>query len=148
MTDRVPYIRELHREECVEILERNRVGRIAYSHGDRVNIEPLHYVLDEEWLLVRTSKGSKVASLPHNPWVAFEVDEVEEMFRWRSVVVHGVVQTMSAEVNGQEQFDKAVEALRRLIPGALTEDDPVAFRDVVLRVHLSEISGREAEPIG
>ena len=148
MTDRVPYIRELQREECIEILARNRVGRIAYTHGDRVNIEPIHYMLDAEWLLFRTSKGSKVALLHHNPWVAFEVDEVEEMFRWRSVVVHGVVQTMSADVNGQEQFDKAIEALRRLIPGSLTEDDPVSFRDVVLRLHLSELTGREAEPIG
>lgn len=148
MTDRVPYIRQLERDECLEILKRNRVGRLAYSHGDRVDIEPIHYVLDGEWLLMRTAQGSKLATLRHNPWVAFEVDEVEALFRWRSVVVHGVVQTMSIDVNGKADFDQAVESLRRLIPGTLTEDDPVAFRDVILRVHLSEMTGREAEPIG
>ena len=148
MTDRVPYIRELHREECVEILARNRVGRIAYSLHDRVDIEPIHYVLDNDFLYLRTAQGSKVAHLKHNPWVAFEVDEVDALFRWRSVVVRGTVQIVSDEVSDEESLTHAVEVLRRLIPEAFTEDDPVGYRDVILRVSLTEVTGRDAEPIG
>lgn len=148
MSDRVPYVRELEREECGEILRRNRVGRVAFSHRDRVDIEPIHYVLDGEWLYLRTSKGSKLSVLQRNPYVAFEVDEFEEMFRWRSVVVHGKVEVVSADTSGVETHEHAIGALRSLIPGTDSEDDPVSFRNVVLRIHLSEVSGREAEPVG
>lgn len=148
MSDRVPYVRELEDEESIEILKRNRVGRVAFSHRDRVDIEPIHYVLDGEWIYVRTSRGSKLAILQKNPWVAFEVDEVQEMFSWRSVVVHGRVELVSADLSGVETHEHAIEALRQLSPAALTEEDPVAFRNVILRIHLSEVTGREAEPVG
>ena len=36
--------RELTAAETDALLERNHVGRIAYSFHDRVDIEPIHYV--------------------------------------------------------------------------------------------------------
>ena len=148
MSDRVPYIRKLERSECLEILARNKVGRVAFSVHDRVDIEPIHYVLDGDWLYLRTSPGSKVATVAHNRWVAFEVDEFEELFRWRSVVVHGGIYPVSADLSGVETHEHAIDALRQLIPDSLTADDPVPFRNVVLRIHLDEVTGREAEPVG
>lgn len=148
MSHRVPHIRDLNRDECLELLERNSVGRIAFSHRDRVDIEPLHYVLDGEWIYLRTSAGSKVATIVHNQWIAFEIDEVEELFRWRSVVVHGSIHLVTADASGVETHEHAIEAMRQIIPEALTETDPVPFRDVILRIHLDEVTGREAEPIG
>jgi nitroimidazol reductase NimA-like FMN-containing flavoprotein (pyridoxamine 5'-phosphate oxidase superfamily) len=148
MSDRVPYTRQLDRAECLEILARNKVGRVAYSLKDRVDIEPIHYVLDGDWLYMRTSPGSKVATVAHNRWVAFEVDEFEELFRWRSVVVHGGIYPISADLSGVETHEHAIDSLRKLIPDSLTADDPVPFRNVVLRIHLNEVTGREAEPVG
>lgn len=148
MSSRVPYVRDLDRDECLGILARNTVGRIAYSHRDRVDIEPLHYVLNAEWIYVRTSAGTKVTTVTHNQWVAFEVDEVEDLFNWRSVVVHGSILMVTADVSGVETHEHAIEAMRQIIPEALTGTDPVPFRDVILRIHLDEVTGREAEPVG
>src|SRR5208283_2213797 len=84
-----PRIRDLSREECEAILARNNVGRIAYAHAARVDIEPINYVFADGWIYCRTSRGAKVAIIEHPPWVAFEVDEVDALFDWRSVVVRG-----------------------------------------------------------
>jgi uncharacterized protein len=80
--------------------------------------------------------------------VAFEVDEVEELFRWRSVVVHGGFYTLPQlgahwEV---EEWKRGVEALRTVLPETFTDEDPVAFRDIMFRIAVQEISGREALP--
>jgi nitroimidazol reductase NimA-like FMN-containing flavoprotein (pyridoxamine 5'-phosphate oxidase superfamily) len=77
-----PRIRTLSREECTAILARNHVGRIAYARENRVDIEPLNYVYHDGWLYGRTSRGAKLAATDAT-WapVAFEVDEVEELFR-------------------------------------------------------------------
>lgn len=146
-----PRFRVLDRAECDAILARNHVGRIAYARGNRVDVEPVHYVMDGGWLYGRTSHGAKLETTGYSWWpVAFEVDEVEELFRWRSVVVHGGFYTIpQAGLDGaDEEWERAVELLRTLIPETFTPDDPVAFRRVLFRVAVQEVEGREAVPGG
>jgi nitroimidazol reductase NimA-like FMN-containing flavoprotein (pyridoxamine 5'-phosphate oxidase superfamily) len=121
------------------------VGRLAYSLRDRVNIVPLHYVLDDRWLFFRTAEGAKMDVIRRSPWVAFEVDEVDGPFDWRSVVVHGTVYPM--EPGGppvdQEVHARALERLRTATWGAY-EKDPVPFRTIVFGLHVDDMNGREA----
>src|SRR6185369_2839696 len=86
-----PTIEPLTRQECDALLSRNRIGRLAYSFHDKVDVEPIHYVYADGLLFFRTAPGAKATTLAHHPWVAFEVDEPHGLFEWRSVVVHGTV---------------------------------------------------------
>jgi uncharacterized protein len=146
-----PTYQALSRDACEAVLARNHIGRIAYSRQNRVDVEPIHYVY-EVWIFGRTSPGAKLDTLAgsfYGVWpVAFEVDEVEGLFSWRIVVVHGNFQHVDPEGAPweREQWGKGVEALRRLIPETFTDDDPVPFRNVVFAIPLQEISGREARP--
>jgi nitroimidazol reductase NimA-like FMN-containing flavoprotein (pyridoxamine 5'-phosphate oxidase superfamily) len=150
MTDPAhPRFRTLDHDECVAILSRNHVGRLAYARHGRVDIEPLNYVYHEGWLYGRTSHGAKIDATG-TTWapVAFEVDEVEELFRWRSVVVHGGFYSLEdggAEVLRDDRR-RGVELLRTLVPDTFTGADPVAFRTVVFRIAVQEVAGREAVP--
>jgi nitroimidazol reductase NimA-like FMN-containing flavoprotein (pyridoxamine 5'-phosphate oxidase superfamily) len=144
-----PQIRTLSTEECIEILARNHVGRLAYSRANHIGIEPLHYVYHEGWLYGRTSEGTKI-SITGYSWhpVAFEVDEVDGIFQWRSVVVHGGFYTIPghpAEAD-VEEWNRGVELLRSLIPETFAEGDPVPFRTIIFRIAVQEVSGREATP--
>lgn len=141
-----PRFRALDRAEIEAVLTRNHVGRIAYARGNRIDVEPIHYVYRGGWIYGRTSYGAKLEATGENWWpVAFEVDEVEDLFRWRSVVVHGGFYTLPPEGPGEER-ERAVEALRTLLPETLTPDDPVPFRDVLFRIAVQEVTGREAVP--
>ena len=143
-----PRIRELSRTECEALLARNNVGRLAYAHAARVDIEPINYVFSDGWIYCRTSRGAKIAVIEHQPWVAFEVDEVDGLFDWRSVVVRGgahFLDTGSTLVR-QHSFAHGVELLRQLVPGTGTDDDPVPFRQLVMGIHLDEVTGRSATP--
>jgi uncharacterized protein len=143
-----PTIRDLSRAECEAILARNHVGRIAYAGEGRVDIEPLNYAYADGWIYCRTSRGVKVAIIEHHRWVAFEVDEVDGLFDWRSVVVRGAVYFLNSDAPpvDQHSFVHGIELLRDLVPGAGTERDPVPFRLLVMRIHLDEVTGRAATP--
>ena len=142
------HIRDLSRDECEAILARNNVGRIAYAHASRVDIEPINYVFADGWIYCRTSRGAKVALIEHQPWVAFEVDEVDALFDWRSVVVRGGVHFLDSDSSPvhQHAFAHGVELLRKLVPGTGTDHDPVPFRLLVMGIHLDEVTGRAATP--
>jgi uncharacterized protein len=147
-TPPAPRFRELDREASEAILRRNHVGRLAFAHHGRVDIEPIHYVYADGVVNCRTSPGTKTDVLRHQPSVAFEVDEVDGLFSWRSVVVRGsvyVAEPVGSEVE-RAAYQSAVNHLKCLLPGAFTEADPTGFRSIVLRLHAHEITGREASP--
>ena len=146
LTGRAPRFGELDRAACEAILARNHAGRIAYAFHDRVNIQPISYVFAGEWLYGRTSPGTKLETLERQPWVAFEVDEIEGPFEWRSVVVHGGFYVFSPDGPAREAraWEKAIDHLRTIMPEAATGVDPVPFRNVVFGVHADEITGRMA----
>lgn len=141
-----PIIRELERDACIELLARNQVGRMAFSFHDRIDIQPLHYVYDDGWLYGRTSVGSKLETLEHHQWVAFEVDEIRAVFDWTSVVVHGAFRPIDPFGTRREQkiADHAVALLRGIVADTLTANDPVPLRTILFRVSVDEVSGREA----
>ncbi|HZI40305.1 MAG TPA: pyridoxamine 5'-phosphate oxidase family protein [Gemmatimonadaceae bacterium] len=143
-TRRGPTIRPLSREECDDLLERNQVGRLAFTFHDRVDIEPVHYVYADGWLHGRTSPGTKVATLLHHPWVAFEVDEVEGLFDWQSVVVHGAVYILDGDGSAADRtaYESTLSLIRELVPESLERDDPVPGRKVLFRIHVDEVTGR------
>ena len=141
-----PVIRVMRRAACEALLRRHVVGRIAFSFHDRVDIVPIHYVLQEGWLFARTSRGAKLTTMRHSPWVAFEVDEVDGIFDWRSVVVHGTVYEIAPDAagTGGALWTRGVAALRKLIPKTGTEADPVPFRSVVFGIHIDTMTGRSS----
>jgi len=145
-TDGSPLFRKLGRDEIEQILLRNNVGRIAFSLHDRVDIEPINYVFDSGWIYGRTSPGAKLWTIAHHPWVAFEVDEVQGLFYWVSVVVKGAFYLVDPDTSVRQDpaFAHGVDLLRALIPETLTANDPTPFRHSVFRIHLDEVSGRGA----
>lgn len=149
LTD-APRFRELSGGECIELLERNQSGRVAYTFHDRVDIEPISYAYSDGWIYGRTAPGSKLITIRHHHWVAFEVNEVEGRYDWRSVVVHGAMYVL--EPNGgdrdRETWATALEVIRSSEDDALTPTDPTPHRNELFRIYVDEMVGRAASTEG
>jgi nitroimidazol reductase NimA-like FMN-containing flavoprotein (pyridoxamine 5'-phosphate oxidase superfamily) len=103
---------------------------------------PIHYVHADGWLVGRTGPGAKLAALRRQPWVAFEVDEVDDTFDWRSVLMRGTVYLLAREGPAAERarWERAVALLREMVPGALTDDDLTPERATAFRMHVGELT--------
>jgi hypothetical protein len=141
-----PRISAMSDGACHAMLVRHHVGRMAYCFRDRVDITPIHYVYSDGWLFARTSHGAKMEVLAHAPWVAFEVDEVEDIFEWRSVVAHGTAYVMERDGSPQdvEHWARGIELLREIVAETGTDDDPVPFRSLVFGIYVDTVTGRSA----
>ena len=133
----------LTRKECGEILARNHVGRLAFREGKQLNIQPLGYVASDTVLFLRSAPGSKMDALARDPFVAFEVDEIEGPFDWRSVVVQGTIYAVERDGSAAEQ--RAVEAIKSVMPQAFTERDPAPDRQNIYGLHVHDVAGRMAQ---
>lgn len=144
---RKPVFSALTDDECRVVLRRNHVGRLGFLNHGVVDIEPVHYIAADSWIFVRSAEGTKLHAFAHNPYVAFEVDEIDATFDWRSVVAHGTIYLMSEHGDNaeREDFDLALDALRSFIPETLTEGDPTPFRNTIYGLHVDRVAGRMAE---
>ena len=147
-TPPTPHFSELSERSARALLARNHVGRIAYSFRDQVDIQPIHYVYDETWLIGRTGIGTKLLKLSHRPWCAFEVDEVHGLFHWDSVVVRGSFNILDPEIGSSDLYHRAIDKLQRFIPGTFSDRDPVPERVILFAIHIDELHGRRARAGG
>ena len=144
-----PTFSDLTRGEAIALLENTHVGRVAFAFHDRVDIEPISYVYADGWVYARTSEGTKLGTVRHHPWVAFEIDEIEDRLNWRSVVVRGTIYFLDPERGEREraEYDAAVEHLRSADADALSDGDATPARRAVFRIHVDEIVGRRASTV-
>ena len=146
--DTEPQFGVLSDAEAADLLQRNHLGRLAFTHHDRVDIVPISYVQNGEWIYMRTSPGGKLITVRHHPWVAFEVDEVHGLYHWDSVVVRGSIYRLAEGENAvnRDAYQRALEILRQFDADALTPHDATPHRTELLRIHVSEVSSRSARP--
>jgi hypothetical protein len=81
----------LSRAECLRLLGHATVGRIAITTGAMPMILPINFRIDDDRILFRTGRGTKLDAATRNAVVAFEVDDFDPLYHsgW-SVVVTGI----------------------------------------------------------
>lgn len=86
---------EIPREECLQLLSRRDLGRIAIVVDGRPQIFPVNYVVRSGAIVFRTAPGTKLSYGPGSP-VAFEVDEYIPVagVGW-SVMVQGIARDVT-----------------------------------------------------
>ena len=143
-------VRAFSREESDALLAKHHVGRVTFAFHDRMALALVNYVYSKEWIYVRMEPGPQLATLKHHQWVAFGVDEINGIYDWRSVTIHGSVQLLSPDkaVAGLRDYNTALELMRSVVPAILTKDDPMPQRVQLMRIHVDEIEGRESRSSG
>lgn len=71
------------------ILRSHIIGRIACNSKVRLYIVPLAFVFDGKDIYAHAKEGLKISMMRSNPNVCFQVDDIENMGNWRSVIVWG-----------------------------------------------------------
>jgi nitroimidazol reductase NimA-like FMN-containing flavoprotein (pyridoxamine 5'-phosphate oxidase superfamily) len=139
-------VRDLSRDESLAILAKHHVGHVAISFHDLLRVKICNYVYSEGWIYLRAELGSDLVMAKHHPWAAFEVDEVDGIFDWRSVEVWGAIEFLSSDMQSPDWFERenAVRLLRAVVPEILTADDPLPQRSQLVRIHLDNVMGRES----
>jgi nitroimidazol reductase NimA-like FMN-containing flavoprotein (pyridoxamine 5'-phosphate oxidase superfamily) len=130
--------------EARAFLSQRHVGRIAFSRNDRVDIEPISYTMDGDWIFGRTGAGTKLCALAHHPWCAFETDESSGMFEWTSVVVKGTFYLLDPESGSPDTYLRALACIRALEPMAFSAADSAPHRGIMFGIFVNEISACSA----
>ena len=138
------------------VLNSQLIGRLACTGDDKIYIVPITYVYHKGYIYAHSKDGQKVEMMRSNPRVCFQVDAIENMTNWRSVILWGTFE----ELKGARQNQQGMKIMGdRLIPYTLSESvrptqnfDSApeviskGLRTIAYRIKVSEKTGRFEKP--
>ncbi len=142
--------------EIDEILRTERLGRIGcYSNG-KVYVVPTTFAYDGKYIYGHSREGQKIEMMRKNPKICFEVDSMEDMANWQSVIVQGVYQELMGSA-GEEALKLFMEKLesntaddRNISSHGMVQfhhDEQSVIKTVVYRIMVLEKTGRYEKTI-
>jgi uncharacterized protein len=143
-------IHELTRAECVEILQRAQLGRLACARYDQPYVVPILFSFDSdrECVYSFSTIGQKIEWMRQNPKVCLEVEDIEDKDHWTTVVAVGRYEEIDQSAAHAPVRRRAEElfAQRRewWLPGAAKPPSREHHDIVVYRITLDRLSGRRA----
>lgn len=147
---------ELGRELCEQLLRSEILGRFCCHAGGRLYVVPMSYAYDDGAVYFRSAEGTKVQMMRESPGVCLQVDHIQNMVSWRSVIAWGTFR----ELHGAEASDGYQKIMGRLFgwmsdvdgrpaPSFTALNSSTDHRalgagrgEVVGRIELTEMTGR------
>ena len=81
-----PMFGSLDKQQIEQVLHHQLVGRIGCHDNGLTYVVPISYAYDGNFIYGHTSEGMKIRIMRKNPNVCFQVDEMENMGNWKSVI--------------------------------------------------------------
>lgn len=146
---------EMTSEQIEQLLRTEMIGRVGCYSDGKVYIVPVTYAYDGNYIYAHSSEGRKVRMMREHPRVCFEVENVESMANWRTVVVDGTFE----ELIGDEASHAMEFLMERFLPYLGTTSEtlmpahgsasasghapaPGNHQAIVYRIRVGEKSGR------
>ncbi len=135
---------ELDAAQCEDLLRTEVIARIGCLSDGRVYVVPVTYVYDGTYVYGHAMDGAKLRAMRANPQVCVEVEHVDDLSNWRSVIAWGTFE----ECDGPD-WDAGFAMLAERIMPLLTlpanqppPDLSVLRRGSVYRIKLDLKTGR------
>ena len=124
----------LDREQCLELLQTVRVGRLVFTEDALPAVQPVNFRLLRDDVVIRVAGGTKLTAAARNFVVAFQADDLDPDLRtgW-SVTVVGHAQRVT-------DVDELVE-----MSGAFIQPWVDGRRDHFIRIRTERVTGRRLQ---
>jgi nitroimidazol reductase NimA-like FMN-containing flavoprotein (pyridoxamine 5'-phosphate oxidase superfamily) len=141
---------ELNEEEIEFVLQHQLLGHIGCHADNLTYVVPICYAYDGKTIYGRTYEGMKIKMVRKNPAVCFQVESIENMSKWKSVVCWGEFEELTDFINR----NKAISILQdRISAGvdsnAITHSSfwPFSISDldhvkgIIFCIHVNKMTG-------
>ncbi|MBT1686477.1 pyridoxamine 5'-phosphate oxidase family protein [Dawidia soli] len=141
----------LTEEQARHLLQSQLVGRIGCYAGKEIYVVPVTYALRDGYIYAHSREGQKVRMMRKNTAVCLQVDAIENMSNWRSVIAWGEFQELVSERERNAGLkilrDRVTpfvtsETVRPHVVPAPPEVIEKERKAVVYRIHITKITGR------
>ena len=141
----------LNSKQIEHLLNSLIIGRIGCHADNKTYVVPITYAYNGKYIYGHTKEGLKIDMMRKNPLVCFEVDVMENMSNWRSVIAWGKFEELKTPEERKEGMRILIDTVMPLMTGETTISHAMsdshqktieAMKGVVYRIELTEKTGR------
>lgn len=142
---------DLNSRQIEHVLYSLIIGRLGCNADNITYVVPITYAYDGTYIYGHTKEGLKIEMMRKNPKVCLEVDVIENMSNWRSVIAWGEFEELKTPEQREEGMRKLMDVVMPLMTGETTISHPMkdthqkyidAMQGVVYRVKLTKKTGK------
>lgn len=143
---------KLTEQQIESLLKKQVTGRLGCHADGQTYVVPVNYTYDGRCIYAHSANGMKIGMMRKNPEVCFEVDLIESVFNWQSVILWGRFEEIK-EVDEQQRVMQGI--IHRIMPlsdhpsnhpshGITANESDIGTRIdlVVYRIVISKKTGR------
>lgn len=146
-------IQEMSHQDCLEVLGRARLGRLACSQTNQPYITPGYFAFEDGYLYGFTTAGQKITWMRANPLVCVEFEEIQNASAWASVIVTGRFEELPPTPEHDAYRTRAYAFLQRhplwWEPGYVKTElkgGPRPLDPLYFRIIIDQLTGRRGVP--
>ncbi|RAW02374.1 pyridoxamine 5'-phosphate oxidase family protein [Pseudochryseolinea flava] len=143
---------QLTENQCRHILTSNHIGRLGFHDAQRITIIPIAYATDAKHIYSHAIEGNKTAAMRKNASVCFQVDNIDSLTNWRSVIVWGRFEEITSPAEQEKIRSLFDDQLAPLTLGETVSPDRVVDtrpqhvikkkQPVIYKIVIEDISGK------
>ena len=135
-------IKSLNQDQSLELLRKERIGRLGCVVDDGPYVVPVNYVFDGECAYMHSLPGYKIQAMRTQPRVCLQVDEIENELSWKSVLAFGTYEEITNQHERAEALNHLLARFSRLTPvESFMAVDADAPAPIVFRIRISKLTG-------
>lgn len=135
---------ELTNREIETTLRENVIGRVGCHAYGHTYVVPITYAYDGIYAYAHTTVGMKLHMMRDNPHLCFEVDQMDDLANWRSVIAWGTFEELHGPIadEAMQFLIDRIEARLSGPPGASVHPNSATEQVIVFRIKLELKTGR------
>ncbi len=150
-------LKNLEIDDCLKVLGDNYIGRLGYIFGQTPYIIPITYYhdADTKCIISYSAKGHKLHAMRLYDQVTLQVDEIESLQNWKSVMVQGRFEELQGS-DAKLYLHRFADGVREIMHRK-NEEAPKFIKDfsnaqknrgvpTVYRLVINDVFGKVKEP--
>lgn len=143
-------IKELSWFECKKLIDRNHFGHLGCHSKHEVYVVPVAYTIEGQSIYCHSNLGKKIEMMRAHPEVCLQIEEIDNYFSWRSVMIQGRFRELP-EKNAESAMRLLIKRLveRESNPKHSSLEVDIAAqieRSIVYAIEIENITGRFESP--
>ncbi len=144
-------IEELKKDKIETLLKSQIVGRVGCHTDNFIYVVPMSYTYDGEYIYGHAYDGMKISMMRKNPKVCFQVDAMENMANWQSVIAWGEFEELKNSSERKKALQKLMDRILPIISSETVHlsphwpfpsNDVESIKGIVFRIKVTKKTGR------